>query len=217
MLQPNTKICTACKRKLPITNFYRDKGSRDGYFLYCKQCVSIRKSGIKVVKDLPNEIWKPIEGFSTYFVSNCGRIKHVLDSQRQNLRIPHKTSNGYLRLVLSEGNHRKTISVHRAVAEAFIPNPNNLDSVNHKDFDTTNNEVENLEWLSIKDNIRHSCRNGRHSRKPVLQLDKTGILIREWESGLAVEKELGYFGTLISRVCQGKQKTYKGFIWRYKK
>ncbi len=213
---PDVKYCPKCKQDKPISHFSKASKNRDGLYPYCKECVSLSRTGIKVVEDLPGEIWKYINGFQTYMVSNFGRIKHRKDSLRENIRVPHKTSKGYLRLVLSENNRRVTISVHRAVAETFIPNPNAYTTVNHKDFNTENNRVDNLEWLSISENIRHSCNNGRHYRKKVLQIDTNGHIVKEWESAYEVEQALGYFSTLISRCCRGIQKTHKGFIWKFK-
>ena len=119
-------------------------------------------------------------------------------------------------MVLSVKNKKRTVSVHRMVAEAFLPKHDNSESVNHKDFDKKNNHVENLEWLSISLNVQHACKNGRHYRKPVQQISKSGELIKEWESAYAVEKQLGFHSTLISRCCRGRQKSYKHFIWRFK-
>lgn len=164
------------------------------------------------------EEWKDIVGFEGFYqVSNLGRIKSISRrNKKERIRVFYPAPNGYLRLVLSVNNKRKTISAHRSVAEAFIPNPNNWETVNHKDFNKNNNCSNNLEWLPISLNIRHSCINGRHFKKPINQFDLKGNFIKEWGSAYQVECELGYFATLISRCCRGAQKHHKQYIWRFK-
>ena len=164
------------------------------------------------------EVWKDIEGYEGYYqVSSHGRIKSLKRGwrSREKIRVFSKAPNGYYRMVLSANNIRKTISAHRAVAEAFIPNPHNYETVNHLDFDKSNNNVNNLEWASMKENTRHACINGRHYRKRVVQCDLSGSPIRVWESAYKVELDLRLFSTLISRCCRGKQKKHGGFIWRF--
>lgn len=214
--QPKYKFCPKCSKEKPIREFSLARANKDGHFPYCKQCVSMMRTGIRQVPDLPDEEWRPIRGFKTYFISNKGRVKHRLDAYRENIRIPAKAHNGYLRMVLSENNNRKTISVHREVAIAFIPNPHNYDTVNHIDFNISNNSIENLEWLNCSDNIKYSCKCGRHFKKPVLQMNESGEIIKEWASSYEVQLTLGFFSTLIARCCKGKAKSYKGYIWKYK-
>lgn len=168
-----------------------------------------------------SEEWVPISGFEGYYeVSNHGKIRSLPNRPfRKNgrLRKPYPAPNGYLRLVLTAERVRKTVSVHRVVAEHFIPNPDKCKTVNHKDFDVTNNRVCNLEWMSVRDNIKHSCDAGRHYGKPVGQYDLSDSLIKVWSSAYQVQCELGYHATLISRCCLGKQATHKGFIWKFYK
>ena len=153
------------------------------------------------------EEFRDIPGYEgMYEVSNLGRI-------RRNGKIlkPSKSNWGYLKLVLFKNGTRKTVLVHRLVAYAFIPNPQNLPQINHKDEDKTNNSVDNLEWCDNKYNANYS-----HS-KPVLQYDKTGNFIREWPSARKVEEETGIYNSNISQCCLGKRyKTVGGFVWKYK-
>lgn len=156
------------------------------------------------------EEWKDIPGYEgVYEISNLGRV-------RRNGKIlkPLKDS-GYLRAHLSKNGIAKKVLIHRLVAFAFIPNPNNYPEINHKDEDKTNNTVENLEWCSREYNINYGTRNERVS-KPVLQYDRLGNFIREWPSGLKAEEELGINNGNISSCCSGKVKTAGGFVWRFK-
>ncbi|MCI9608520.1 MAG: hypothetical protein HFJ94_10165 [Muribaculaceae bacterium] len=204
-------------RQLSLSEFHRDKNKQSVLCSHYKSCEKMMFITPNRVEDDVGEIWRDIKGYEgIYMVSNLGRIKHIDNAGRERLRIPAPTPNGYMRMTLSHNGKRKTISVHKEVALAFIPNPNNLSTVNHKNFDKTNNSADNLEWLSIKDNILHAKNAGKNNRIPIQQYSINGELIKEWESAFQVEKELGYFSTSISRLCRGKGKTYKGFIWKKK-
>ena len=105
------------------------------------------------------EEWRAVPGYEgLYEVSNMGNVRNV----RRNtlLRLP-KTNNGYIRISLCKNGIKTGLTVHRLVAETFIPNPDNLPEVNHKDEDKTNNRVENLEWCDHKYNMNYGSRNIR--------------------------------------------------------
>ena len=121
------------------------------------------------------EIWKDIKGYEgLYQVSNLGRVKKLKHTtfhsggnqySRFNYKIEHKekivcsgdNGNGYRYMPLHNGQTSKNFYVHRLVAETFIPNPNNLPEVNHKDGDKTNNCTANLEWCTRKENEDMHC------------------------------------------------------------
>lgn len=119
----------------------------------------------------------------------------------------------------------KQPTVHRLVAEAFIPNPNNLDTVNHKDEVKTNNVASNLEWLSRTDNNNYGTRNKRIAEaqindpkksKPVQMLDKTtGELLATFPSQSEASRVTGVAFQNISSCCNGKLKSTGGYVWRY--
>lgn len=120
------------------------------------------------------EEWKDIEGYEgVYQVSNFGNVRScdrvIKHSPKDYFQKGGKlksalSKNGYPMVVLVVHNKRKTINVHRLVAQAFIPNPDNLPQVNHKDEDKTNNNVANLEWCTHKYNVNYGTRNMKISK-----------------------------------------------------
>ena len=183
------------------------------------------------------EIWKTaiVDGEiyeGLYKVSNFGRILSLdyNHTGKPGLMTPFEHKNGYFQVELSKNRETKTCYVHRLVAETFLENPENLPEVNHKDEDKTNNfvflnedgtvnkEKSNLEWKTHKDNMNHGTRTERSAKtqsKTVLQLTKSGDLIREWESTQECGRN-GFNQGAVWRCCNGKQKTHKGFRFMYK-
>jgi hypothetical protein len=113
------------------------------------------------------EIWKDIKGYEgLYQVSNLGNVKslsyrnHTSFSERELILKPWCLK-GYKGISLTRNNKPRRRLLHRLVAQAFIPNPENKPEVNHKDFDHGNNYVENLEWMTPKENVRHAIEGGR--------------------------------------------------------
>ena len=103
-----------------------------------------------------DEVWKPIKGFSMYEVSNHGRVY----SHYNNMILKQNTFSEYCHVVLYKNKKWYESSVHRLVAKSFIPNSNNLPQVNHIDGDKTNNNVENLEWVTPSENGKHAYKLG---------------------------------------------------------
>ena len=163
------------------------------------------------------EEWRDIEGYEgLYQVSNYGRVKSLKHLDELVLK-PSKKRNGYLGVVLCENGNTHSFGVHRLVAEVFIPNPQNLPQVNHKDEDKTNNRVENLEWCSSKYNVNYGNRNticAEIFSKKVYQYTLDNELVKIWQSTQECGRN-GFLQSCVSSCCQGKQKTHKGFKWSY--
>ena len=99
------------------------------------------------------EIWKEVVGYEEYYrVSNLGNVYSLISNKQLS---PAKNASGYMQLTLKGG---KSVRVHRLVAEAFIPNPNNYPEVNHIDCNKINNKLENLEWVTPSMNIQHNVK-----------------------------------------------------------
>lgn len=114
-----------------------------------------------------------------------------------------------MQVVLYKDGKRKNMYVHRLVAEAFIPNPLGLKTVNHKDENKLNNAVANLAWMTQGDNARYS------NEKPVCQLDKLGNVVNQFPSMTEAERQTGIDQGNISLACSGRYRTAGGYIWKF--
>ena len=155
-------------------------------------------------------IWRKTHLSNFYEVSDTGLIKSVdryVSSKCGSKRLaPGKIlkltedEDGYYRVGIHCNGKCCAVGVHRLVAEAFIPNPDNLPVVHHKNGNNQDNRVENLEWATV---LYNNSEDIARERK------------REAAFKRKVERELGFDRSSIIRVCQGKQKTSYGFKWKY--
>ena len=169
--------------------------------------------------------WKPIEKYNgLYLISDTGMVFSV----RTNKILKTQHYYGYERVELNVNGKAQNELVHRLVAEAFIPNPDNLPCVNHKDETPWNNCVDNLEWCTHEYNTNYgTCieRRVKHTKyqhgaerpgaKEVYQFDMEGNLIAKYPSVADAEKATGCERKSISKACTGRLKKYKDFVWSY--
>ena len=164
------------------------------------------------MEDLESEQWRAVEGYPGYEVSNLGRVR-----KNGKLTPLHRAGKGYLRTTLQKDGKQKQDYIHRIVAKAFIPNPENKPTVNHIDGDKDNNRVSNLEWATYLENNLHAIKNHlhRHYTRRVKQYDLQGNLIAEYKTILEASRVTGVNTAGIGDTCRGTYKKSGGYIWRY--
>ena len=171
--------------------------------------------------------WKTIEGFKDYEVSNIGEVRAL----PRYVEVKGKTGNymatrggkmlkqtrnplGYYYVGLCRDGKVYHFFVHRLVASAFIPNPRNVPQVNHLDENPSNNRADNLEWCTPKENSCYGTRPQRLQTR-VAKYDTDGNLLRVFDSVREAGADAGCHYTCITHCCRGKQKTCRGYIWKY--
>lgn len=172
-----------------------------------------------------SKAWKEIKGYEgRYLISSSGDVISLNYNRTGFAKmLTWKVNNkGYAWVELRKNGIKEQKLIHRLVAEAFIDNPEGFDLVNHKDENPLNNDVDNLEWCDASYNARYSRErhperkgNGKNHLLAVLQLDKDGNVIKEWENTRTVFVETGMSDWSIAEVCRGNRHTAYGYLWRY--
>lgn len=145
-----------------------------------------------------------------YAATSCGKIW----SYKRKKFLKPSIQEGRERVGLCKDGKQKWYLVHRLVAMTYIPNPNNLPEVNHRDENSLHNWIFNLEWISSLENKRYGTRLERSvkgHKKPIycVELDKV------FDSASDASRELGMDQSTISKVCRGKKNTCGGYHWQY--
>ena len=173
------------------------------------------------------EIWKEVPGYiGLYKVSNYGRVKSV---KKQLVLKTCGSGNRYKTVALCNGM-RKTFRVHRLVAAAFIPNPDNKPCIDHIDGDRANNHADNLRWVTYMENNNNPITKKRlsennaknmqgkkgalHPNSKPVRMMKNGVCLKIYQSIYLAKKD-GFSDTLIIRCCKGRMKKHKGYNWEY--
>ncbi|AIS73901.1 HNH endonuclease [Lactobacillus phage Ldl1] len=167
------------------------------------------------------EIWKTYPDYPFIEVSNLGRVRTVdriaTDRNGKKYHIKGRIlkqrcdRNGYMRVHLQVNGKQVTLLVHRAVATSFLPNPDNLPEINHKDNDPANNFVSNLEWCTREYNISYREKHGKACNRPVIAVNpKTGEVL--WfESHSEAARQLDVYVKNISNVIKGRYNKTGGY------
>ncbi len=180
---------------------------------------------------MENEVWKDIKGYEgLYQVSSLGRVKSlsrvVVKSNGRNNSVKGRilksySCRGYRYVDICKNGIYKKCKIHRLVAEAFLPNPDNLPQVNHKDETLDNNKVENLEWCTPKYNINYGTAKERMRDSHIKQnghkiamYDFSGRLIKIYTCTKDVELD-GLDRRAVDRVCKGIVYKHKGYRFSY--
>lgn len=177
------------------------------------------------------EIWKDIIGFEgQYRISSLGRLQHYSKRFGWNILKNTNKKGWYFNVVLINKNGKNlSVKLHRLVAEAFIPNPNNYPTINHKDGNKQNNNVENLEWCTPKQNFEHAKSfglwkyNKPYKTTPVCQFSLNGEFIKQFQDAKQAERETGVCARNILQVANKEEynkekhlvrKQAGGYIWK---
>lgn len=186
------------------------------------------------------EIWKPVVGYEElYEISSYGRVRSLAcprsgkkHSRRKSERImkpSYNKANGYYSIALTKDEKMHHFYIHRLVATSFLPNPNNLPEVNHKDENKVNNRVDNLEWCDRMHNIHYGTgmqrrlqnaiqnKRGDNYPKRIAQYTLDGVFVACYYSSEEAARSVGCNGSNI-RICARQDKGVKqsnGYIWRY--
>ena len=180
----------------------------------CKVIPGVQDRGRNTGRFYIMEIWRDIPGYmGLYKISNFGNVRRY--GRKQNLRCTER--NGYFVVHLSNGT-AKWFYVHRLVALAFIPNPDALPQINHKNEIKTDNRAENLEWCTAHYNTNYGTRNKRIQRNrsfPVAQLDVNGKIVNVFYGISEAQRITGIDRPNICKCLKGKTKTAGGYKWKY--
>jgi len=189
------------------------------------------------------EQWRPIKDYEgLYEVSNLGRVKSLPKyhncgkksyMQSEKILKLNKRRDGYLQVMLYKDKKEKTLRIHRLVAQAFIPNPENKPFINHIDCDPSNNCVTNLEWVTQKENIQYASKlgripnnfknvsseqrriNGKKCSKPVISINLVTGEETFFDSQHEAGRQLNLNRAHINDVLKGRQKRIGNYTFKY--
>lgn len=173
---------------------------------------------------MEKEVWKDIKGYEGFYkASNLG---HIFSVKRNIILKGGINSDGYYTVMLFKNGIGKSYKVHRLIAETFIFNKKNLPQINHINGNKIDNRVENLEFVTSKENIKHAWEHklakgkyGKYGNRAVkiIQLDLNNKEIKKYNSIMEAEKQTNISHTAISNCLKNLSKTSGGFKWKYQK
>lgn len=173
------------------------------------------------------EIWKDVKGYENiYQISNLGNVRsldRIVNCNGGTRLVKGKSlsrcnrGNGYLFVTFGKRGKQHNMDIHRMVASAFIPNPNNYEQVNHKDEIKTNNIATNLEWCTPKYNTNYGTAVERRAAKTSKRVNqiRDGKRVKAWRSLSEIKRTTNYSIGNISSCCNGKRENAHGYQWEY--
>ncbi len=227
----DTKLCRSCGATKHRNDFHFCK--RNGVQSKCKLCKSVNsKDRIqkkrKAIELIDGEIFYPLSNYEgLYDISNKSRVK----SYYRGIIIVPQMICEYLGVTLTVEKNKKIHLLHRLVAQAFIPNPENKPEVNHKDGDKLNNDIRNLEWVTKSENGLHAYKMGLSKpnrsnsgnfgvnsfhKRSVDAYSTSNELIKSFDT---IRDGGNYFNVCESSICScanGRSKTAGGIVWKYR-
>lgn len=218
------KKCNKCGKLLPLSSFHKLKSGKFGVNGRCKECRARTK--IYITPKLPNEEWRAVVGYEgLYEISNLGRVKRC-ENQRLLKHLPHHQ--GYYLISLYRNGVGEFKLLHRIIAEAFIPNPENKPCIDHINTIKSDNRIENLRWVTQKDNMNNPITKKKMSDSFNTELQRESQPSRsvdmlsmnnDYEQTFKSISEASRFvnGNVaaIHRCCCGKQNYAYGHKWKY--
>lgn len=182
------------------------------------------------------EEWRTIEGYEgMYEVSSQGNVRSLpkavdigvcIQNRKEKFLKQVPDVKGYMMVWFYKDGKRKMHKVHRLVAKAFIPNMENKPEVDHINADKADNRVENLRWVTSRENFHNPITYKRnadskrgvlnHKAKAVVQMDMQGNVIKEWVCMQDIYRECGYSHAHICQCCRGQRVWAYGYKWKYK-
>jgi hypothetical protein len=211
----NLKIVVSFKDGNKSNTYY--KNLEYGYQKISKSTKNdiINRSNNNVITDITIDDFtgRKINGFENYSVSRDGKIYSSISNKLLELEY---APTGYVKVRLQNNGETYIFYVHQLVAKTYIPNPNNYDKINHKDFNKHNNTIDNLEWCTDSMNMIHNAVNKPETSKKVKQINKeTDEVIKVFDSIKEAAISTGSNNTSIIHCCSGKYNTANGYKWTY--
>ncbi len=173
------------------------------------------------------ERWKPVVGYERlYEVSDLGRVRSLPRKGTKGgiVNVSYSNNKHYAHIPLAKDGRCRTVSLHRIVAQAWIPNPDNKPQVNHKNGVKADNRVANLEWVTNLENMRHAIKTGLRTASPeeAIESRMTGVIQKYRGEVVAMypcikfaQYLTGICNQNIFKVCQGKRHTAGGYEWEF--
>ena len=163
---------------------------------------------------MAEEVWRDIVGYEgLYMVSNMGRVKSLnynKCSGKEKVLKQAINGMGYYTVHLYKDKKGKTFTIHKLIAQAFIPNPKNKKCIDHINTIRTDNRIENLRWVTQKENLNNSLTR-KNKSKSVMCIEEGKIFTSGIEAGEYYGVNIGS----ISNCCKGKRKSAGGYTWRF--